>query len=97
MPMKLWAGDFQFQRRHPAQTVTQSRRPRRNHSSVGNDDNVAPKRLSIFSQEISEVAAADLFFAFNDEMKIHRQVLCLFNRFLNAEDVRKNLALVVRR
>ena len=48
-------------------------------------------------QKISEIAAADFFFAFNDEMQIHRQIALLLERFLNAENVREDLALVVRR
>ena len=40
---------------------------------------------------------ADFFLAFDDEMQIHRQIALLLDRFLNAEDVGKNLTFVIRR
>src|SRR2546426_9055006 len=97
MQIDLWAGDFQLERDHSAQSVTQRRRPLRDHSSVGYDDHVALQGITIFLEKFSKVLAADFLFAFNDKIDIDRQIAVLLDRFLNTENVRKDLAFVVGR
>ena len=61
---------------------------RRNHSGIRHNHDVTPKLVAVLTKEISQIAAADFFLAFDDEVKIHRQFVALFHRFLHAENVR---------
>ncbi len=46
-------------------------------------------------EKIAEIAAADFFLAFDDEVQINREIAVFLNRLLNAEDVREDLTFVV--
>ena len=71
--------------------------PLRDHSGIGDDDHIAAQRLEILREEIAQIAAADLFLAFDDEVQINRQLAILLDRLLHAEDVREDLPFVVGR
>ena len=68
MQIHLRTGDFQFQRRDPAQAVTHGWNARGNHSRIGNDHDLRLQRIAILREEISKVGAADFLFALDDEM-----------------------------
>ena len=93
----LRAGHFDLQRSHAAQTVTQRRHSLCHHSGIGNDRDIAPQRFLIFREKISQIAAADFFFALDHEMQVDRQIAVLLERFLDPENVRENLPFVVGR
>ncbi len=61
---------------------------RRNHSGIRHNHDITTKLAAMLTKKTSQIAAADFFFAFDDEVKIHRQFVALFHRFLHAEDVR---------
>ena len=94
MQIHFRAGGFHFERSHSAQSITQGRRARRNHSGVRNHDHVALERVAVVGQKFPEVLAADFLFALDDKIDIHRQIAVFLERFLNADDVRKNLSLL---
>ena len=88
---------FHLERGHAAQTVAERRHAPRDHAGVGNDCHIAFERLAISLQKPGQVAAANLFFALNDEVQVDGQIAAFFERLLDAENMREDLALVVRR
>src|SRR5260370_4697326 len=52
--------------------------------------------MSILLEKIAEVGSADFVFAFDHQMQIHWQIMMFLHRFLNSENVRKDLPFVVR-
>ena len=91
------AGHFHFECGDAAQTVAQCRHALRDHAGIGDDRDIALQRVAIIRQKFRQITAADFLFAFDNEVEIHGQVAVLLHRFLNAEDVRQNLTLVIRR
>ena len=81
------AGDLQFQRCHTAQPVAHRRNTARNHSGIGNDNDLRFQRLPILGKKIAEIGAANLFFAFDDEMQIHREIAGGLDLLLHSENV----------
>src|SRR5439155_13254798 len=57
---------------------------------------VAFQIVAIFAEKRIQIRTADLLLAFDHQMQIHRQPTMLLDRFLNSENVRKDLAFVVR-
>src|SRR5207248_4324368 len=67
------------------------------HPCIRDNSDIALQCIPILTEERAEIPAADFFFSFDHEMQIRRQLAMFLDRFLNSENVRKNLAFVVRR
>src|SRR5215467_14989965 len=96
MQIHLWTRHFDFHCGYSTQSVTQRWHPARDHSGIGDHCHVAFQPIAIFAEKGAEVPAADFLFTFNDEMQVHRQITILFDGFLNAENVCKDLTFVIR-
>ena len=89
-------GYFQLKRRDTAQPITHSWHTARDHSGIRDNCHVTFERVPIFAEKRTQIRTANFLFPFDHQMQIHRQLTMLLDRFLNSENVRKNLAFVVR-
>ena len=96
MQIHLRASHLNLEGGHSAQPVAQCWHAARDHTGIGNYCHVAFQRVVIVTEKIAEVCAADFFFALDHKMHVHRQFALLLDRLLKAENVRKDLAFVVR-
>ncbi len=97
MQVHLRARHFHLERGHAAQTVAERRHAARDHAGVGDDRHIAFERVAIILQKPWQVVAANLFLALDDEVQVNGQIAAFFERLLDAENVREDLAFVVRR
>jgi hypothetical protein len=88
-------GHFDLKGGDAAQAITYGRHATRDHPRIGNDCHVTLQGVAILFQKRAEVRTSALLFAFDHQMQVHRQLTVLLDRFLNSENVRKDLALVV--
>ena len=80
-----------------AKPVANRRHAAVEHRRIRDDDEVGAKLLLVRADEIVEVDAAHLFFAFEEELDVHRQAAVLFQMRLDGLEVHEHLALVVGR
>ena len=78
-----------------AQPVADRRHAAREHRRVGDDDDVGCEVGLVVADEVVEVRAADFFFAFEDDLDVHRQPAVLLQVRLDRLEVHEDLALVV--
>ena len=91
------AVDAHFHRSDAAQAVGEGGRAGRDHPGVADGDQIAAECIAVCREKIREVLAADFFLALDQEDQVHRQLAFFAQRLADAEDVREDLALVVRR
>ena len=95
MQIHFRARDFDLKRRDPAQAIAQRRCALRDHARIRYHHYIRAQRLQVLREEIAQVSAPDLFFAFDDEVQVNGEVAIFFQRLLDAQDVRQNLSFVI--
>ena len=90
-------GNAQLERQDPAQPVGKRRPAASDHAGIGDGRDIAAQFVAMFSQKRRQVRATDLLFAFDQEDHVDGKFSVLSERFLDADDVRENLAFVVGR
>jgi hypothetical protein len=88
MHARLQAGDA-------AQAVSEGADTRRDHAGVGDGHDVAGKGVAVGFQKGTQVRAADLFLALEEDRQVHRQFAVAGEGFREAGDMGHELALVV--
>ena len=91
----LRAGEPQFVIGDAAQAVGDRRLAGGELAGVADDDHVAGQLFLVARDERIEILAADFFFAFDQELELHRQPAGGLQPRLGPFDVREHLALVV--
>ena len=80
-----------------AQAVADRRHAAGEHRGVRDDHDVGAELGLVRADEVVEVDAADLLFAFEDDLHVHRQAAVLLEMRLDRLEVHEHLALVVGR
>src|ERR1700737_105468 len=89
--------DPQLEVDQAAQRVGDGGKALRHHGGVTDDAVVGLKAIAVGSYEFLEMRAADLFFAFGDDLQVEGQLTGRAQPGRNRLPVQRDLALVVRR
>ena len=96
MQVGLRARELHLHRENAAQAVGERRNAARHHPGIRNGDQIAGEFLLVFLQKTAQTLAAAFLLAFHHKHHVQGEIVGLLQRFLNAEDVRQDLPLVIR-
>lgn len=89
--------DFHLAAGDPAQAVAEGAGVGRNHSRIGNGDDVALQLIAMLFEKRREIGRADFLLAFEKENQVDGKFAVGFKGFADTEDVSKHLTFVIRR